>query len=83
MIADWLATGWRAPVSLTDRNSASVELVAVIDWVLQRYEITPSIPRMVNSLQGLAFVRQKRPFVCHALRVFANRLVADKCSLGR
>ena len=28
---------------------------------------------MVNSLQGLAFVRQKRPFVCHALRVFANR----------
>ena len=31
---------------------------------------------MVNSLQGLAFVRQKRPFVCHALRVFANTLPA-------
>ena len=29
---------------------------------------------MGNSLQGpLAFVRQKRPFVCHALRVFANK----------
>ena len=34
---------------------------------------TLSIPRMVNSLQGLSFVRQKRPFVCHASRVFANR----------
>ena len=31
---------------------------------------------MVNSLQGLAFVRQKRPVVCHALRVFANTLPA-------
>ena len=29
---------------------------------------------MVNSLQGLPLVRQKRPFVCHALRVFANTL---------
>ena len=25
------------------RNSASVELVAVIDWVLQRYEMTPPL----------------------------------------
>ena len=29
---------------------------------------------MVNSLQGLAFIRQKRPFVCHSSRVFANIL---------
>ena len=32
---------------------------------------------MVNSLQGLAFVRQKRPFVCHASRVFANSVSKD------
>ena len=30
-------------MSTAARNSASAELVAVIDWVLQRYEITPPL----------------------------------------
>ena len=46
---------------------------------LKRVSFALPIPRMVNSLQGLAFVHQKRPFVCHGLRMFANN---DKSAIS-
>ena len=71
----------KAKRCIWDRN-LSFGLLYYASWLqfpteAKRVSFALSVPRMVNSLQGLAFVRQKRPFVCHALRVFANRFSSE------
>ena len=58
-------------------NTLSFGLPCHASWVqfptkAKRVSFALSVPRMVNSLQGLAFIRQN----CHASHVFANTLPA-------